>query len=57
MVQQVPQVVVHPTMMPNFIPLVTGIGIAEKTRLKRKMRAQRVISGKVKEEKPYYIGD
>jgi hypothetical protein len=56
-VQQVPQVVVHPAMMPNFIPLVTALGVVEKVRIKRRIRAQRVVSGRVKEEKPHYIGD
>jgi hypothetical protein len=57
MVQQIPQVVIHPAMMPNFIPLVTALGVVEKVRIKRRIRAQRVVSGRVKIEKPSHIGD
>jgi hypothetical protein len=56
-IQQIPQVVTHPAMMPNFIPLVTALGVVEKVRIKHRIRAQRVVSGRVKEEKPHYIGD
>jgi hypothetical protein len=54
---QIPQFMLTPTMMPNYIGIVTTLGVTEKIRMKRRLRAMRMVASAEKIEKPYYIGE
>jgi hypothetical protein len=54
---EVPNVMLTPVTMPNFIGLVVVLGMTEKVRIRRKIRALRVMSASAQTQKPTYIGD